>query len=781
MRNGARYIGESLASVFAQTCQDFEIILIDDGSTDGGAEMAARQFPDPRLTIVRQPPLTLRRARPAALERCRGEFIAFIDHDDLWRPHKLAEQVETFRRHSNTALCFSDCDIIDADGVVTGRLSDQFQFDTFDLGAGRAHLELLRRGNFVGYSSAMVRRAAVQRVGGFNRAYQYVSDYDLWLRLARLFDLDVCLEPLASYRVHDVQFTQMRSEITLAEHRALLLPIIRSDSYPSATRRLLGDHLLGQHRLAASRLWRQHRAGAALQAAAGIAIVPGPALLFARDRLRDSVSGRVLEMGVWAATVVHAISVSSRLGLIRGPRRLRRKFSPRLRREHEWEHIWMDGSALDQSQAGYFNLVSEWLRVLATKPTTTGRVVHVTTTAAGRKALHERLGNDAATLRFHRIGWRELHWLDIYQVLSGWHAQLLIMATAALLSLIGVVSGAVEFIAPALILFAAQIAALADQLIADFRARACRPRLTVAARLLRALWRRLPAPHGLAPNARTTEFIVWRGRFRWRDSKRIGVVQDLTTRLRPDLHTPENVSEQDEFLRYVERHAHGVLTVSEHSRRDILASLNVSPDVVSVLPMPVHPQYAAPSFDRTRVERLGIRGPYILAVGTLEPRKNLRRLIKAFGQLTRGGHVAAHELVLAGPPGWDSTLAAFIDASGARDRIRVAGFVPLDHLPSLYHFASAVVYPSVYEGFGLPVLEAMCSSAVVLTSRCTSLPEVLGDGGMFFDPEDTTSIATAIGSALALSSCDADRYRRRCRSHAEMHLRQNGSAHLVPA
>ncbi len=84
MRNGARYICETLESVFSQSRQDFEIILVDDGSTDGGAEMAARRFDDPRLTIVRQPPLTLREARPAAFARCHGEFIAFDDGYRTW-------------------------------------------------------------------------------------------------------------------------------------------------------------------------------------------------------------------------------------------------------------------------------------------------------------------------------------------------------------------------------------------------------------------------------------------------------------------------------------------------------------------------------------------------------------------------------------------------------------------------------------------------------------------------------------------------------------------------
>lgn len=775
MRNGARYICETLESVFAQSLQDFEIILIDDGSTDGGADVAARRFDDPRLTIVRQPPLTMREARPAALARCRGEFIAFVDHDDLWFRDKLERQVDTMRREAGVALCFSDCVLIDAAGTATGRLSDQFKFEAIDLAAGQAHLELLRRGNFVAYSSAMVRREAVRHAGGFSRAYQYVSDYDLWLRLGRIFDLHVSLQPLASYRVHPTQFTQRRSDITLAEHRALLLPVVQSASYPAEIRQKVGDHLFGQHRVAASVLWRQARWRAATGAAVGMLNLPGPVMSYARDRLHDSAGGSLLEAGVHAATAIRRTAQRAS----RAHRRVRRLVDPQRRREHEREHIWMDGSALGAVQTGYFNFVTEWLRVLVTSPSTTPRVVHVTTTAQGREAVRRRLGIDAAALRFHRTGWRELHWLDIYQVAAGWRTQLLVSIAAALLGLIGVIAGAPFLFGSAAIVFAAQAAALADHMAADLRAKAGRPRLTIAARALRWLWRRLPAPRGLAPNAKTTEIVVWRGRFRWRDATRVGVVQDLTTRLRPDLHTAENVSETDEFLRYVERHAQSIVTVSEHSRRDIIAGLSVCPEAVSVMAMPVHPQYAAPSFDRQALAALAITGPYILAVGTLEPRKNLRRLIRAVEMLARAGTLGEHRLVLAGPPGWDPYLAGFIESSEARDRIRVAGFVPLEHMPSLYHYASAMVYPSLYEGFGLPVLEAMCSSAVTLTSRCSSLREVLGEDGMLFDPEDTGSIADALSGALALSPADADRYRRHCRERAELHLRRCGCAHLL--
>src|ERR1043165_1008193 len=165
MHNGGRYIAAALESVFAQSYPHFEVVLVDDGSTDGAADEVQRRFRGERLTIVRQPQQTLRVARPVAVAHARGDLIAFLDHDDVWAPDKLARQVE-LARESGAALLFSDCLAIDAEGRTIGRLSDQFDLASIDLRHG--HRELLRRGNFVAYSTAMVRADAIRAAGGFD-------------------------------------------------------------------------------------------------------------------------------------------------------------------------------------------------------------------------------------------------------------------------------------------------------------------------------------------------------------------------------------------------------------------------------------------------------------------------------------------------------------------------------------------------------------------------------------------------------------------------------------
>jgi len=196
MYNGRTYIEQTIDSVFAQTFQDFEIIVIDDGSIDGSPELIERGYRDPRMTLVRQRHQTLRVARPAAVAHSRGEFIACLDHDDLWLPHKLQMQIATARSTPDTALIFSDCLIVDASGATIGRLSDQYDFEAIDLEGARGHLELLRRGCFIAYPTAFARLSAVRAVGGFDEWFQYVSDYDLWLRLARRYALKAIREPL---------------------------------------------------------------------------------------------------------------------------------------------------------------------------------------------------------------------------------------------------------------------------------------------------------------------------------------------------------------------------------------------------------------------------------------------------------------------------------------------------------------------------------------------------------------------------------------------------------
>jgi len=148
---------------------------------------------------------------------------------------------------------------------------------------------------------------------------------------------------------------------------------------------------------------------------------------------------------------------------------------------------------------------------------------------------------------------------------------------------------------------------------------------------------------------------------------------------------------------------------------------------------------------RSGLARLGIERPYVLFVGTLQPRKNLARVLEAFGSVVARG--LPHRLVLVGQRGWlaDPIFAA-VQASepAARERIHLTGYLADDDLPLVYTGADALIFPSLYEGFGLPALEAMACGTPVLTSDTSSLPEVVGEAALTVDPLDTAAIAAGL-------------------------------------
>jgi glycosyltransferase involved in cell wall biosynthesis len=310
------------------------------------------------------------------------------------------------------------------------------------------------------------------------------------------------------------------------------------------------------------------------------------------------------------------------------------------------------------------------------------------------------------------------------------------------------------------------------------------PRRPLLARLVRRIWQTAGRPWRRGQDPRTVEVLVWRGRFRFAGSRKYALVQDLTTRIHPELHTPGNVAEFEDYLQYALRHADLIATVSESSRRDIVSRLDVFPGSVAVMPVPVNPVYLQPSYDPALPRAHGLMGRYLLHVGTAEPRKNLRRLVRAFEWLLHHPEACGLTLALAGPAGWDEGFERFLVESDAYRRVQRLGFVPLSHLPSLYHYASAVVCASVYEGFGLPVLEALCCSAVVATSRTSSLPAIVGEGedegAITFDPYSTREMTDALLTALRLAPAEAAHHRRRARARAETWLAEAQGRPALP-
>ncbi|MFS8085526.1 MAG: glycosyltransferase family 4 protein [Acidobacteriota bacterium] len=206
-------------------------------------------------------------------------------------------------------------------------------------------------------------------------------------------------------------------------------------------------------------------------------------------------------------------------------------------------------------------------------------------------------------------------------------------------------------------------------------------------------------------------------------------------------------------VRATARHAAQIITVSEYSRADIIATYGIAPERVTVTPQAAPPHFArvinGNELRRVR-EGYGIAKEYILSLCSIQPRKNLVRLIEAYTSLRRDRPAGEFpQLVLAGKRAWldRETIRAAERNAGDRD-IVFTGYVPDQELPALYSGAICFVYPSYFEGFGLPVVEAMQCGVPVIAGNRTSLPEVVEDAGVLVDPFDERELATAIARVI---------------------------------
>ena len=208
------------------------------------------------------------------------------------------------------------------------------------------------------------------------------------------------------------------------------------------------------------------------------------------------------------------------------------------------------------------------------------------------------------------------------------------------------------------------------------------------------------------------------------------------------------------FTRLSARRAAHVLADSGSTRDDLVQMYGVPASRITVVYPGLDPDFA-PVGDQREVAdfrtRRGLDHPYALYLGTLEPRKNVDRLVQAFAALIRGpGRGLPHRLVLAGGKGWGyQAIFRAIEDAGIEDRVILPGYVPRAEQRLWYNAADLFVYPSQYEGFGFPVLEAMACGAPVITTSASSLPEVVGAAGCLVPPGDTAALAEAMWSLLS--------------------------------
>ena len=232
-------------------------------------------------------------------------------------------------------------------------------------------------------------------------------------------------------------------------------------------------------------------------------------------------------------------------------------------------------------------------------------------------------------------------------------------------------------------------------------------------------------------------------------------IHDLSFEHLPETFNRRSRAQLRFTVRRSARMAARVLALSEHARLDIISTYKIAPNRVTAIPIaaPTHFRPVEDEYELQRVRQTyGINGDYILSVSSIQPRKNLTRLLSAYERLRRTRPEGSlPQLVLVGKRAWlyRETLKA-IEKLGTG--VIVTGYVPETDLPALYSGALCFVYPSFFEGFGLPPLEAMKCGTPVITGDRTSLPEVVGDGGVLVNPFDIDAIACAIATMVDDSS-----------------------------
>jgi len=235
-----------------------------------------------------------------------------------------------------------------------------------------------------------------------------------------------------------------------------------------------------------------------------------------------------------------------------------------------------------------------------------------------------------------------------------------------------------------------------------------------------------------------------------RSARTVVSIYDVSFLAVPALCSPKIVGPFARGVRRFATEADAVLACSEATKTDIVTRLEVDPEKVTVAPGAVDEGFAPVDPDEAKAHvsgRYGLDGPFLLFVGTLEPRKNVPGLLRAFARLADD---VPHTLVLVGPTGWHmDEIETTLETLDLGPRVRRLGYVASHaELPAFYSAADAFVFPTFYEGFGLPVLEALTCACPVVTSNVSSVPEAAGDAAVYVDPNDVEGIAAGIRRVL---------------------------------
>jgi glycosyltransferase involved in cell wall biosynthesis len=228
--------------------------------------------------------------------------------------------------------------------------------------------------------------------------------------------------------------------------------------------------------------------------------------------------------------------------------------------------------------------------------------------------------------------------------------------------------------------------------------------------------------------------------------KKVVTFHDMTFFLFPHHHTVPKRYFFRYFIRTSSRRAVAIITDSESTRQDAIRLVGVSPEKITTVRLGVTQEFR-PIHDVTILEharqKYRLPGHFLLYVGMIEPRKNLPMLLQSYASVS--DQMPEHRLVVVGPKGWMvENILQQTRRLNISDKIHYTGYVEQDDLPFIYNLADVFIYPSIYEGFGLPVLESMACGTPVITSNISSMPEIIGDAGVLIAPDDPQALARSL-------------------------------------
>lgn len=233
-------------------------------------------------------------------------------------------------------------------------------------------------------------------------------------------------------------------------------------------------------------------------------------------------------------------------------------------------------------------------------------------------------------------------------------------------------------------------------------------------------------------------------------AKSIVTIHDLAYMKYPETTSEKIYKHHTKWVPFSVERSDCVIAVSEQTKRDLIDLLCTPEDKIHVIQLAAHASFRPLKFHEYEYvyQKYQLPKKYILYVGTIEPRKNLSTLFHAYAAMKKE-MLCQEKLIIVGAKGWKySSLFALIDELQLEDDVIFIGYVEEEDLPAIYNGATCVVLPSLYEGFGLPLLEAMQCGIPVLCSNVSSIPEVVGGAGLLIDPKDVNGWATSIGNVI---------------------------------